>query len=374
MAKYLIGAGIQILGDRPLGWRIMSALFGSLTLVAMYHWARVIFQNERSAWLVVLLTISNHLFYVQSRIAMLEPFMVAFIVWALVFFSSCWKQELSPSSIRLRLWLTGAMLGLSISCKWFGLIPWALCLGMAICFYLFRSWKVTFKESRETDWYQESYFQGIKLRDWWVAFLVLPVTLYVLTYLPLVLGPNFSVSDFLALHKKMWEGQKHVAGFHRYTSHWTDWVWLKRPVWYAFHKEGSPSEWVRGVILLGNPVLMWGGLVAVAFSLWAWVRWRLRAAFLIALPYLAFVLCWTLIPRKISFYYYYYPAGLVLGLAIVFVFDYFRRSPFEAWVKRLETALVILSFAVFIYFFPILAAFKIPLETFRRWMWLQSWI
>jgi DNA-binding PadR family transcriptional regulator len=41
-----------------------------------------------------------------------------------------------------------------------------------------------------------------------------------------------------------------------------------------------------------------------------------REPFLILAFYSMFYLCWALIPRKISFYYYYYPAGMVLSFAI----------------------------------------------------------
>jgi dolichyl-phosphate-mannose--protein O-mannosyl transferase len=29
---------------------------------------------------------------------------------------------------------------------------------------------------------------------------------------------------------------------------------------------------------------------------------------------------------------------------------------------------------VFVYFFPILAALRIPGEGFRKWMWFRSWV
>jgi dolichyl-phosphate-mannose-protein mannosyltransferase len=48
LAKIIMAAGIKAFGDNPLGWRIMSTLFGSLTLVGMYFLALAIFNNYES--------------------------------------------------------------------------------------------------------------------------------------------------------------------------------------------------------------------------------------------------------------------------------------------------------------------------------------
>jgi dolichyl-phosphate-mannose--protein O-mannosyl transferase len=126
---------------------------------------------------------------------------------------------------------------------------------------------------------------------------------------------------------------------------------------------------VRGVILLGNPVIMWGGLLALLGCAWGWVVERRRDAFLILAMYIAFYASWILIPRKVAFFYYYYPAGMILSLALAFVFNRWRTS--KDW---LAWAFACLCWAFFIYFFPILAALKIPAADFRKWMWLGSWI
>src|SRR4051812_578679 len=61
LGKVFISMGIALFGDRPLGWRFMSTIFGSLTLVGMYVLALVLFRNRKTALWVALLTLSNHL-------------------------------------------------------------------------------------------------------------------------------------------------------------------------------------------------------------------------------------------------------------------------------------------------------------------------
>ena len=114
-------------------------------------------------------------------------------------------------------------------------------------------------------------------------------------------------------------------------------------------------------------------LLALAVCVWGWLAHRSRAAFLIVAFFGIFYLSWGIIPRKVSFFYYYYPAGTLLSLALGFVFHRFERGklfPYH-WARWMYVAMAV---GVFAYFYPILAALKIPSETYRQWMWLSSWI
>jgi dolichyl-phosphate-mannose-protein mannosyltransferase len=122
---------------------------------------------------------------------------------------------------------------------------------------------------------------------------------------------------------------------------------------------------------------MWTGLLALLGCLWGWIQLRQRQAFLILYFFAIFYFSWALIPRKIEFYYYYYPAGMVLSLALAYCFYHpevrkrFRTEKPLQWIKWSYLGIAI---ALFAYFFPILAALQIPLDSFRRWMWFNSWI
>jgi dolichyl-phosphate-mannose--protein O-mannosyl transferase len=83
------------------------------------------------------------------------------------------------------------------------------------------------------------------------------------------------------------------------------------------------------------------------------------------------------IPRKIAFYYYYYPAGMMLSFALGYVFYSSEPGPIQKWIREMpwtRWAYLGAACGMFIYFFPILAALKIPLQSFRQWMWFVSWI
>lgn len=368
LAKELMAVGIAIGGDRPFGWRLMSTVFGALTLVGMYLWGLALFRDQRTALWVAALTLFNQLLYVQARIGMLDTFMMGFLAFAMASFSALWRSGLKPHQLRRLLYFCGAMLGFATAAKWFGVIALAYCIGLVALIRLFQLWNVRFVNPQPQDWYRADLWRGLHFRDWLIGLGLIPLLAYFITFVPYLFMKEGShgLWDLVLMQKQMWEGQGRVVSSHPYMSTMTDWPLLSRPIWYAFDKEGPVQEFVRGVLLLGNPWIMWTGLVAIVFCGWSFIVERRKEAFLILTSYLAFYFCWAIIPRKVSFYYYYYPAGMVLSLAVA---DALRKRP--SWNRW---AYLAVSAGVFAYFFPILAALRIPAEKFRDWMWFRSWI
>jgi dolichyl-phosphate-mannose--protein O-mannosyl transferase len=370
LAKMLMAVGIGLWGDRPIGWRFMSTVFGSLTLVGMYLLAFVLFESEALALWVALLTLVNQLLYVQSRIGMLDTFMFAFLVWAMTAYCATWMLKITPKQTRYLLAFSGSMFGLSIACKWFAIVPWIACLGLMLVIRLLQKWETFFNHPNERDWYRSQLWKEVTWPYEVFALGILPLFFYFITFLPFFFIPGAASSpwDLIAMQTRMFDGQLRVVTSHPYMSHWVDWPLIRRPIWYAFDREGPAQAWVRGVILLGNPWIMWSGLLALIYCLWGWIKKRDRAAFLIVFFYVTFLACWIVIPRKVEFYYYYYPAGMVLSLALAYVFFDTKKSELPRWIFLGVAA------GFFVYFFPILAAFRIPAEAFRNWMWFSSWI
>lgn len=349
-SKLLISLGIRLFGDEPLGWRFMSVLFGAFTLVGMYRLAYELFDKDRrAAWICVSLTLFNQLLYVQARIAMLDTFMMGFLIWSLQYFVQAINPMVTdPKWIRR----AGIFMGLAVACKWFSLVPWAMCGALL-------------------------FLQAIRLKskerfiDIVVYWLVVPTFMYYLTFIPYLFvkrEPAYTVWELLtSFQTRMLDGQKRVVNTHPYMSNFWDWIIMRRPIWYAFDREGAHDEWVRGVLLLGNPAIMWGGLVAILGLIVAFFIERSRTAFLILYFYFGFAFCWIAIPRKVAFYYYYYPAGMMLSLAITYWILKSKRD----WVAFAAFGV---AFGFFFYFFPILAALPIPSNGFTKWMWLPSWI
>lgn len=375
LGKELMAVGIGVFGDRPFGWRFMSTVFGALTLVGMYLWGLALFRDERSAFWVALITLVNQLLYVQARIGMLDTFMFAFIAWGLAAFTAAWNPGLDSKITKRYIAFTGLMFGLGTACKWFTIVPWVSCIAVVFVIRVLQTWKAAFSNSRETDWYHPSLWKGVRWWDWMHLFILHPIFFYFLTFIPFffIHGTHVGFLDLFAMQKQMYDGQLRVVSSHPYMSHWTDWPLLLRPIWYAFDKEGIYQQLVRGVLLLGNPLIMISGLFAVVFCAWRWLVNREREAFLIFFFYVVLYGSWIFIPRKIAFYYYYYPAGMVLSFAIAYFFNYVERKKLVA-DSLARWSFLGACFGIFVYFFPILSALQIRTESFRKWMWFNFWI
>jgi dolichyl-phosphate-mannose--protein O-mannosyl transferase len=354
LGKLLIAAGLALFGDDPLGWRFMSVVFGASTLGAIYLWARALFAERRAALMTVALSAVNHHVYVMSRVAMLDGFMVAFMVGGLAAWS--WAARAAPDRRAAWMALAGALLGLSAAAKWSGLfaLGWVGCLAL-----LAGEWR-----------------RPVRLL---VTLGVLPAVCYFATFLPLFCapdGPAFSFAELWAMQARMLAGQLHVGTDHPYNAGWWTWPLMLRPMWFAFDPEPTPG-YVRGVFMVGNPLLMWGGLLFLARTAVAWLREGSAVARHITLGFLFMYLPWILVPRGVWYYYYYYPAALLLGFAASAVFLERRRTADAAqrarW-GRLEWSWLVLCVDVFVWFYPFLAALPMNGDLLRLWAWFERWI
>jgi dolichyl-phosphate-mannose--protein O-mannosyl transferase len=158
-----------------------------------------------------------------------------------------------------------------------------------------------------------------------------------------------------------------MAG-HPYASRWGQWVLDLRPIWYFYEQIDGVQ---RGVLMIGNPAIMWGGLAALLACLWAGLKGGARSLLVPVLLWAAPVAFFALVPKAVQFYYHYLMPSLLLCAASGGALDHYfwRRG------MRLVPWLVI-GFAglVFLEFYPIISAAPLgDAQDFNRWMWLDSW-
>ncbi len=120
---------------------------------------------------------------------------------------------------------------------------------------------------------------------------------------------------------------------------------------------------------LGNPLVLWPGLAALLVCVYDFITARRRAAFLISAFYLGCYLPWALLPRALSFLYYYLPSATLLSLALPYACLRWRLPSFALWT------FVAIALLGFIAMLPISAAsVGTSMATFTRLMLFQSWI
>jgi dolichyl-phosphate-mannose--protein O-mannosyl transferase len=362
LAKELMAVGIAIFGDGPVGWRFMSALFGALSLTGIYVWARLLFGRESAALWAAGVTLVNQLLYVQSRIAMLDVFVLAFMLWAMAAFTATW----SGRHVRRWFMATGVLLGLAVACKWSGLPVWAMVVGIVVLVKTLQRWKTRFEDPRQSDWYRPDLWSDMTVAHWFASLVVIPAVVYYLSCAPI---DGLDPIGFLARQGEMARLLASAAGPHPYASLWTDWPLIRRPIWYLFESEPANSGAIEAVVFLGNPIVLWGGIPALLLCLWRWSAARRADVFLILAAWLATYLCWAVV-TKTSFAYYYLPAGTVLSLALTHAF---YEPPLAAWVwaRRL---FLLSAFAMLVYLLPISSAsVTVTLAGYNQRMWFLSW-
>lgn len=365
VGKELIALGMALFGDTPLGWRIMPLAFGTLaffaSLRAMWHAS-----HDRFATIAFgILLATGFQLLIQSRIAMLDIFMAAFLAVAAWQFAGACAQ---PEQGRRRLALTGIALGLAMGAKW-NAIPLAVLPGLAFLVARARAGRRRLLLSR-----RGAPVPGVTLVEAFVWLGIVPLVTYALSFLPgywmsEYLRPSpLAEQGLIGFHREILSLQQQVLTPHTYQSNWPQWVLNTRAVWYFY---GPADGAQRGILLIGNPLTMLIGLPAL---LWCLVSGALRenwTKLAVVTGYAASLGLWVIAPKPVQFYYHYFVPSLFLLAGLALVLADLRRTRRGQW---LAWGTLAASAGVFAWFYPILAA--LPLKgpgSFVTWMWIAGW-
>ena len=365
LGKQLIALGMALFGDSPLGWRVMPLAFGTLALFAsmraLWHAS-----EDRFACIAfgVLLATGFHLF-IQSRIAMLDVFMAAFLAVAAWQFAGAIRQ---PETGRWRLALTGIALGCAMAAKW-NAVPLAMLPGL-----VFFAARISAGRRRLFLSRRGAPVPGMTLVEAFVWLGIVPLVIYALTFVPgYWLGDTLRPSPLaqhglIGLHREILGLQQQVLTPHTYQSNWQQWVLNTRGIWYLYEVVDGAQ---RGVLLIGNPLTMLLGLPALAWCLVIGV-WRGDWARLgVVIGYAAALGLWLIAPKPVQFYYHYFVPGFFLLGALALALSDLRRA---GWGKWLAWGTLAASMGLFALFYKVLSA--APLEgamSFAKWAWLMGW-
>jgi dolichyl-phosphate-mannose--protein O-mannosyl transferase len=352
LGKWLIGLGMALLGDNPLGWRIMSALAGALLVLAGVMAARWLLGTRPAAVMTGALLLASPPLFIQARIAMLDIFMASFLMLAFWMMASGARLGFRD---RWRLALAGTFLGCAMACKW-GTAPfWA----MTILIYGLVRWR-----ERRAGQPGPSLLEGL----FWLGPFAAAV--YLTSFIPLLFLQSGALTPtgLISQQLDMLRIQSAPMASHTYQSVWWQWVLTIRPIWYFYEPLGGIQ---RGVFMIGNPLIAWGGLIALLACLHDGLRHRDKALLVIAALWATNVGFFILIPKPVMFYYHYLPGLLLLCFASAAMLD---RRFWQRGNRAIPALCVGAATLVFLDFYPIISA--APLhdpQAFNRWMWLDSW-
>lgn len=359
LGKELLALGIALFGDNPWGWRLLPSLFGALALFAAMRalWFATLSRFATLAYGVLLAT-GFHLF-IQSRIAMLDIFYLAFLSLAAWQFVAAIRQ---PEEGRLRLALTGLALGLAMAAKWNALVV-AVLPGLAFfCARAAAGRRRLFLSRRGAP------VPGTTLVEAALWLGVVPLAVYAATYLPAFLFRVHPITEGLVLHHQfMLSQQEQVIKPHPYQSSWEQWVLNARSIWYLYEPVAGVQ---RGIMLIGNPLTMMLGLCALAWCTLHGLLRRHWPALGVVVLYAVTLGFWALANKPVQFYYHYALPAMALLAALALACD----ALWQAGWRKSALAPLVGSMLMFAWFYPILSA--APLEgpdSFAVWTWLKAW-
>jgi dolichyl-phosphate-mannose--protein O-mannosyl transferase len=344
LGKLIMAMGMRVAGDTPFGWRVAAALCGSLTLVAVYLWALLLLRDSRLAFFAAGLTLLDNYLFVLSRIGMMDAFLVLFLMWGVLAYTAAIDLDLSAGRRKILLICSGSLMGLAGACKW-NAIDSLAALFLVSFALLWMAHRLPASSIPALGRHADN-IRKIGPLALLLGLTVAPFTSYILTYWPQckILKQPFSVHELMTLHRIAW----HIGT-----------TWVSNPAvtvaWYKWPLNATPQ---RGLsYLLGNPVVAWGGVVALIFCLWRFCKTVALPEGLVLLLFSANFFQWALTPKKGLLYYYYYPAMLMLGVAIAIAL---RSLPQSIFGVRVSLVVLLAAAIVFLWCYPRMAHLESP--------------
>lgn len=375
LGKILIAVGIKLFGMNPFGWRFMSAVFGLLTVVLLYLFAKKLFGNTLAAILTTALFVFDFMPLALSRIATLDIF-AAFFILLMYYFMYIYcgliqnKTSLKYSFIPLG--LSGLAMGLGIATKWTGVYAGA---GLGILFFI--AWHRKYQSYKQSSYSQTAkkdlhIFFMKTLLFCLLTFVLIPMSIYVLSYIPFIDEAHHTnlITKAVENIKYIFSYHANLKATHPYSSNWYEWPYIKRPLPYSYDR--LSEEICTAVNCMGNPLIWWSGIGAVFFLFYCWFKQKDSKAAFLCIAYSAQLIPWMLVTRCI-FIYHYFASLLFTFLMMGYAIEKLLHTHPKA--KRILVIYFLAIIAVYIAFYPIITGLPIHQPWASYWLkWLPSWV
>ena len=365
-AKWLIGASQAVLGEHSFSWRFPGVLMGAAVVACVYAIMRLFGFESWHGGVAAALTMLNQTLFVQSRIAMMDVYALAFTALSATFLIWSAKRVRSEPAATFGLVTAGVLFGLGTACKW------TVAFHMILIWMGIIAWRFTetstygtlarFTQTGFAGWRHHSLISAALL------FGVVSIPVYLVTFTPFLFMENSPT--LIELHQGMVGDVAGNLAPHPYSSRWWEWPIMLEPVWFYFERPIGQDEGHQAVMYVGNPIIYWAGLPVLITIFVEGFRRQDGALLAISGAYFAFWLLWAIIPRELTFFYYYEPAATMLSMAIA-AFGA-RILPPNARPYVMGTWIVAAA-AMFIYFYPVIGAMVLAPNEWLNWIWFNFW-
>ncbi len=411
LGKWLIAAGIEVVGFTPIGWRVAVALAGTLTVGLTFLAARRLLDSDAAGLVAGALVATDGLSFSMSRIAMLDAFLAMFTALAAWAAIAEVREVLDAGHegrpdrawwVRHRWWLVaGAAGGAAVATKWSGL----LALGAAVA-AIAAARVVRARRDGPTG----SSAGSSALRSsgsFAVCFVVVPAAIYLVSYTgwfthyensapgerrcdggPCEVSWTTIAGDWWSEQLEIVERHNALEPTHPYRSEQLNWLVGDRPVLMYVERcppvdaetdaDTGESSTAECVVEVGqqaritgspSPVLWWAALGAYVVLAWALVRRRHLPAAVALWLVGALYLPWHLSPIP-GFVFYMTPVAPVMAIAVAAATELVRHARRR---RILQVSLVVLSVATFAWAYPVLSGVPLDVDSIDRHLAVRPW-
>ena len=348
LGKWLIGIGIKVFGNDEFGWRISAAVIGTLSVVLIYLITKELFKSVFLSNVAAALMALDGLALVMSRVALLDIFLMFFILLAFYFL------------IKNDLWLSGVAIGLAAATKWSAifLIPFFILLTL-----------------------NSLQIEPVKWVKRAAQFIFMPALIYLISWSGWIFtGSGWDRQSGSNVFTSLWKYHTAILDFHRnlvethsYAANPWSWLILGRPTSFFYETPNScgANTCSQEILAIGTPILWWAGIFAIALTFGLFVAHRDRISTVILAGIAGTYLPWFLIQGRTTFYFYAISILPFLILALIYAFNWALK--YGDYRKQIILFLAVVALN-FIYFLPILLGIEIPYSQWLSRMWLRSWI
>ncbi|MFM7623826.1 MAG: dolichyl-phosphate-mannose--protein mannosyltransferase [Actinomycetota bacterium] len=345
LGKWLIALGIALFGDTSTGWRIASAVIGTLSIALIYLVAKRLFNSDYLALVAAGLMTIDGLHLVMSRTALLDIFLMFFLLAA--FLALLYEKHLA----------TAIFLALALATKW-SAVYFIIAIGIYLAI---------------TNWRKLPYYLP-----------TIPI-IYVISWSGWFASDqgwsrNHSsnpILSFIHYHREILNFHTGLKTDHSYEASPWNWLILGRPTsfFYESPKTCGAENCSQEILAMGTPVIWWFGLVALAITIGYFLSRREKVAGLILMGLFSNYLPWLLFPDRTTFYFYAISFFPFLILAIIYSLKLYLEDENKR-VKRTQSVNVALGLTalIFAYFAPVYLGIVLTYEDWFARMWLPSWI
>lgn len=418
LGKWCIALGEWIFGYNEFGWRISAAVFGTLSILLITLVARRMFRSTLLGCAAGLLMSLDGMHLVLSRSALLDIFLLFFIVasFACLVFDrdrrrKKWLEALENGlnpNLRGRAgvprlgfpwWRIAA--AFFIGCA--GSVKWSAVWYLALFLLFIVIWEAGTRKSAgvRTPWADAIVTQA----GWLVLFTAIAIGVYLASWTGWFVTDDGYFRHWLAdtgqtelpflgalqnlwhYHQNAWTFHTGLSSPHTYQSWPWQWLLLGRPVAFYWSNTGpcDANSCAAEVLLLGTPLLWWSFIPALAAMTWIGIKKRDWRALAIGLGAAAGIVpwFWNELDYRTMFYFYALPAEPFLVMAVVYVLGAIlgpKPGPDSPPDRRLIGAIIVGAYlllvaACFAYFYPIYVGSNLTYTEWFSRMWLGNrWI